>query len=167
MNEIAKKIAERFPSAFVDSSEDFGELVIRIRREAVAEVCRFLHDEPDLAFDHLITVTSIDWMEDVDRFEVVYQLYSIRWNRRVRLKARVPEEDCAIASVSCIWRGAAFPEREVFDLMGIRFAGHPDLRRIFLPDDYDGHPLRKDYPLEGKGWRDTFEFLPIIEPEAK
>ena len=166
MHEIATKIAERFPSAFVDAVEEFGDLVIRIRRDGVEPVCRFLHDEPDMAFDHLTTVTSIDWQEDADRFEVVYQLYSIRWNRRLRVKARIPEEDCAVASVSGIWRGAAFPEREVYDLMGIRFTGHPDLRRIFLPEDYDGHPLRKDYPTEGKGWRDTFEFLPTIEPEG-
>ena len=95
-----------------------------------------------------------------ERFEVVYEVYSIRKRHRIRIKTRVPEHDCRVDSMTDIWMGADFMEREVFDMMGIRFNHHPDLRRILMPDDYtEGYPLRKDFPVQGKGWRDTFDFL--------
>jgi NADH-quinone oxidoreductase subunit C len=90
----------------------------------------------------------------------VYEVYSIRRRHRIRFKTRVPESDCEVDSLTDVWKGADFMEREVYDMMGIRFRNHPDLRRILMPDEYDeGWPLRKDFPLRGKGWRDTFEFL--------
>jgi|GEM_PF-6091236 len=95
-----------------------------------------------------------------ERFEVVWEFYSIRKRHRIRLKTRAPESDCVVDSLTDIWKGADFMEREVYDMMGIRFRNHPDLRRILMPDDYtEGYPLRKDFPLRGKGWRDTFDFL--------
>jgi NADH-quinone oxidoreductase subunit C len=110
----------------------------------------------------------VDWPESKERFEMVYEFYSIRRRQRIRLKARVTEEDCTIDSVVGIWKGAEFMEREVYDMMGIRFNHHPDLRRILLPEEYDeGYPLRKDFPLVGKGWRDTFEFLPSSSGNVK
>ncbi len=162
MHPIAQKIKERFPDEFVETKEYSGQLAVTVKKKRVVEICRFLHDDPELAFDHITDVTAVDYPNDEERFEVVYHFYSIPKNHRIRLKARVREEDCTIDSVTGIWQGANFMEREAYDLMGIRFNGHPDLRRILLTDDFEGHPLRKDYPVEGKGWRNTFEFLPKI-----
>jgi NADH/F420H2 dehydrogenase subunit C len=160
MNPIAEKIAARFPEAFLSAKEAFGELSVSVRREAILDVCQTLHDDPELAFDHITDICSVDFPNDPERFEMIYQLYSIGKNRRVRVKARVPEDDCRIDSVTPVWKGANFLEREVYDMMGIRFNNHPDLRRILMTEDYEeGYPLRKDFPVEGKGWRDRFEFL--------
>lgn len=163
MRSVAEKIQNRFPHYFVHTREALGELTVSIQREGVVEVCRFLRNDPALDFDHITDICSVDYPEDEERFEVIYHFYSIRKRHRIRLKARVPEEDCAIDSITGIWQGANFLEREVYDLMGIRFRNHPDLRRILLTDDFDGFPLRKDFPTEGKGWRNTFEFIPKMD----
>ncbi|HEY5599290.1 MAG TPA: NADH-quinone oxidoreductase subunit C [Candidatus Manganitrophaceae bacterium] len=160
MSPIAQKIQERFPDAFVSSKEALGELTVTVRREKIVDVCRFLHDDPALDFDHISDICSVDYPNEEPRFEVVYHFYSIEKNHRIRVKARVPEDDCAIDSVTGVWRGANFLEREVYDMMGIVFNNHPDLRRILMTEEYDeGFPLRKDFPVEGRGWRDRFEFL--------
>ena len=164
MNPVAEQIKERFPHAVVKTTEFRGDLSLQVRRENLLEVARYLHDDPEMSFDYIVHVSSVDWLNEPQsaegRFEVVYEFYSIRLRRRIRIKTRVPEEDCVVDSLCEIWRGAEFMEREVYDMMGIRFSNHPDLRRILLPDDYsEGFPLRKDFPVEGKGWRDTFEFL--------
>ncbi|HLB02407.1 MAG TPA: NADH-quinone oxidoreductase subunit C [Nitrospiria bacterium] len=163
MHPTAQKIQAQFPEHLIDAREAFGELTLQLRRSGIAEVCRFLRDDPDLAFDHITDICSVDYPEDEERFEVVYHFYSIRKRHRIRVKARLPEEDCTIDSLTGLWRGANFLEREVYDMMGIRFNHHPDLRRILLTDDFDGYPLRKDFPTEGRGWRNTFEFIPKIE----
>jgi len=161
---IAERIKERFPRAFLGESESFGEPTLSVRREHIVEVCRALHDDPEFSFDHLTDICSVDFPNEPQRFEMVYHFYSIERRKRIRVKARVPEDDCSIDSVTGIWKGANFLEREVFDMMGIRFNGHPDLRRILMTEDFDeGYPLRKDFPVEGKGWRDRFEFLPKDE----
>ncbi len=155
-----EKIRAEFPQAVISVSEAFGELTLVVRRQFIVDVCRGLHDDPYFNFDHLTDVASVDFPNEVPRFEVVYHFYSIKKNHRIRVKARVPEEDCTIDSVTGIWKGANFLEREVYDMMGIRFNNHPDLRRILMTEDYDeGFPLRKDFPVEGKGWRDRFEFI--------
>ena len=160
MHPIAQKIQETHPEAFVSSNELLGELTVSVKREKIVAVCRFLHDDPSLAFDLIADICSNDFPNEAPRFEMVYHFYSIEKNHRIRVKARVPEEDCAIDSIVEIWQGANFMEREVYDMMGIKFNNHPDLRRILMTEDYDeGFPLRKDFPVEGKGWRDTFEFL--------
>ncbi len=160
MHPLADTIRARFADGFVDALEWRGDLAVTVKRDALRAVCRFLKDDPAMAFDYIIHVSSVDWPDDAERFEVVYEVYSIRHRRRLRVKTRVPEHDCAVDSLTSIWRGAEFMEREVFDMMGIRFNDHPDLRRILMPDDFpEGWPLRKDFPLQGKGWRDTFEFL--------
>ncbi len=165
MHQIAEQMAQRFPGAVRDCVEAFGEVTIVIARESVVEVCRFLRDDLSLAFEQLSDLTAVDWPDAPERFEVVYQLNSLRDHRRLRVKARVPAADCEIDSVTGVWQAANFLEREVFDLMGIRFRNHPDLRRIMMPEDYDeGFPLRKDFPAVGKGWRNTFEFWPAMEP---
>ena len=160
LHPTAEKIQAKFPEAFVSSKEWRGDLAVTVKKEAIVPVCRTLHDDPEMDFDYIVHVSSVDYPEDEARFEVVYEFYSIRRRQRIRIKARVTEDDCAIDSVTGIWKGADFMEREVFDMMGIRFNNHPDHRRILLPDEYDeGYPLRKDFPLAGKGWRDTFEFI--------
>ena len=158
---IAERIAQQCPGAVRDAIEPFGEQTVIVEREAIVPVCRWLRETPDLVFEQLSDLTAVDWPEAPERFEVVYQLNSLRHRRRLRLKARVPLADCEIESVTPVWQAANFLEREVFDLFGIRFRHHPDLRRIMMPEDYDeGYPLRKDFPTVGKGWRNTFEFLP-------
>ncbi|MBI3804782.1 MAG: NADH-quinone oxidoreductase subunit C [Nitrospirae bacterium] len=160
MHPIAQKIEAQFPEAFVEAKEALGELSLSIKREKVVEVCRFLHDTPELSFVMITDICSVDFPNETPRFEMIYQFYSVSRNHRIRIKARVPEEDCTIDSVTGIWKGADFMEREVYDMMGIVFNNHPDLRRILMTEDYDeGFPLRKDFPVEGRGWRDTFEFL--------
>ena len=132
--------------------------------ERILDLARFLHDAPDASFDHLTDICSVDYPEDRQRFEVVYHLHSLSHHRRLRVKARLSEDDPTIASVTSVWKGAEFLEREVYDMMGIRFSGHPDLRRILLPEDYaEGYPLRKDFPTEGRGWRSQFEFIPRLD----
>jgi NADH-quinone oxidoreductase subunit C len=157
---IALKIKERFPDGLAVATLFRGDLSLHIRREALLPICRELHDDPELDFDYPVHITSVDFPNDPERFEMVYEFYSIKKRHFVRLKARLPEEGCTIDSIVSIWQGANFMEREVYDMMGIRFNHHPDLRRILLPDEYtEGYPLRKNFPVEGRGWRDTFEFL--------
>lgn len=160
MHEIALKIKEACPEAVVSVKEAFGELTVVVAREHLLSVCRLLIRDPSLNFDMLTDVCSVDFPNEAPRFEMVYQLYSLEKNHRLRIKARVPEDDCRIDSVCALWRSANFMEREVYDLMGISFNHHPDLRRILMTEDYDeGYPLRKDFPVEGRGWRDDFENL--------
>ena len=159
----AQSIRERFPDAVTGVKEAFGELTVSVRKDRIVEVCRALRDDPEWSFNFLSDVSSVDYPDAEERFEVNYHLYSIDKCHRVRLKALVSEDDCRIESVTSVWAGANFMEREVYDLMGIEFVNHPDLRRILLTDDFDGFPLRKDYPTEGRGWRNTFEFLPTTE----
>jgi NADH-quinone oxidoreductase subunit C len=160
MHAVAERIQNMFPEAFIKAVEWRGDLALQVKRERLHDICQYLHDTPDLDFDYIVHVSSVDWPDDPERFEVVYEFYSIRRRQRVRVKTRVPEDDCVVDSLTDIWKGADFMEREVFDMMGIRFRRHPNLTRILLPDDFpEGYPLRKDFPLRGKGWRDTFNFI--------
>jgi NADH-quinone oxidoreductase subunit C len=126
---------------------DRNELTLEIAPVKIASVCGFL--KYDQAFVRLSTVTAVDRFPAEPRFEVVYHLHSIEHNERIRLKCRLAAENPVIESVTSVWRGADWYEREVFDLFGISFSNHPDLRRIMMPDDWEGHPLRKDYPITG------------------
>ena len=156
---VAQQVKARFPEAYLGAVRYRGDLSVHIRREGLVEVCTHLRDDPALDFDYPVHITSVDDPNAEERFEVVYELFSIRKRHQVRLKTRVPEDDCVIDSVTGVWAGANYLEREVYDMMGIRFRGHPELKRILLPDDYDeGYPLRKNFPVQGKGWRDTFTF---------
>jgi NADH-quinone oxidoreductase subunit C len=142
------RVRERFPDAILGTHAYRGDATILIAPAALLGLCAFLRDDPALAFDFLVDVTAVDYIGSIPRFEVVYHLYSHTRNHRVRLKARVPEESPRIASVTAIWRGANWMERETYDMYGIHFDGHPDLRRIYLYEEFQGHPLRKDYPKE-------------------
>lgn len=166
---VVERLRQQFPQDVVAVSEFRGDLSVTIRKTALRPVGRFLKEEPELGFDYIVHVTSVDYPTEPERFELVYEVYSIRRRQRIRFKTRVSEADGEVDSLSSVWFGANFMEREVYDMMGIRFHGHPDLRRILMPDEYEeGFPLRKDFPLQGKGWRDTFEFLdpPAAQPSV-
>ena len=128
---------------------DREELSINIERSFIREICALLRDEAACPFNFLADVTCVDWYPSEPRFEVIYHLLSIPKKERVRLKVRLDGSSPVVESVTSVWPGANFFEREVFDLFGIRFTGHPYLRRIQMPEDWEGYPLRKDYPVEG------------------
>jgi len=145
---LVKKIRDQFEGAVLEASEFIGQLSIRIERTRIREVCEFLKREAETPFNFLSDLTCVHFPDQMDApFEVVYHLYSIPANERVRLKATTSEE-AGVESVASVWPTANWMEREVFDLFGVPFSNHPDLRRILLPPDWDGHPLRKEYPLE-------------------
>jgi NADH-quinone oxidoreductase subunit C len=151
--QIAKMTEEKFAGQVLSTTSYAGQIGILVRKEMIRDICRYLHDEPSLKMDHLADLTAVDYSsypgDTGDRFEIVYNLISTTYRHRIRIKARVPEEDPRIDSVTSIWQTANWHERETYDLMGIIFEGHPDLRRILLPEDWEGHPLRKEYPLKG------------------
>ena len=144
---VAAAIDSFDPEALTGGKYDREELTLEIAAAKIVSVCGFL--KYDQKFVRLSTVTAVDRYPAEPRFEVVYHLHSIERNERARVKCRLRGEDPVIESVTGVWRGANWYEREVFDLFGIRFPGHPDLRRIMMPDDWEGHPLRKDYPVTG------------------
>lgn len=144
-----RRLQEAFPEAVEEVMSFRDETWAVVRVEALLEVCRFLKEDPELAYDFLSFVCAVDYMPREPRFEVVYQVYSTKFHHRFRIKTRVGGQDPMVPSVTSIWPTADWHERETFDLMGIGFDGHPDLRRILLPQDWVGHPLRKDYPLRG------------------
>ncbi len=167
---LLEALKARFPEAVLGVHDDTGrgELAVRVSAGHILEIATFLHDDPGMAFDHMTDICSADYPDDPERFEVIYHLLSLPHGTRLRIKARVTEDDPTIASVSGVWKGANFMEREVYDLMGIKFSGHPDLRRILMPEDYaEGYPLRKDFPAEGRGWRSSFNFLPDLTEPAR
>lgn len=144
-----KKLREFDPDAVEDTQAFRSELTIFIRREKLRRVCEFLRDDPDLTFKFLADLTAADHYPNEPRFETVYHLLSIQNTERLRLKVRLPGEDPRVESMVAVWPAANAYEREVFDLFGIRFEGHPFLRRILMPEEWEGHPLRKDYPVQG------------------
>jgi NADH-quinone oxidoreductase subunit C len=128
---------------------DRDEMTIYVDRANLREACALLKEDPACPFDFLSDITCVDWYPAEPRFEVVYHLLSIPKKERVRLKVRLNSASPVVESLTPIWPGANYFEREVFDLFGVRFSGHPYLRRILMPEDWEGHPLRKDYPVEG------------------
>jgi NADH-quinone oxidoreductase subunit C len=124
-------------------------LTVVISRESIVKCATLLRDDERFAFDSLRDLCGADYARPVDRFEVVYNLYSIRHNARVRLKVRVGETDPRVPTVTGVWPAANWHERETFDMFGIVFDGHPDMRRIYMPPEFEHHPLRKDFPLMG------------------
>jgi len=151
--QIAKMIEEKFPGQVLGTIAHVGQVGVSLKKDQLKDICLSLRDEPLLRMDLLVDLTAVDFSaypgDTGPRFEVVYNLISTTYRHRIRLKVRVPEEDPRVDSVSSIWQTANWHERETFDLMGIKFDGHPDLRRILLPEDWEGHPLRKEYPLKG------------------
>jgi len=160
---VIEALLERFPKIVTGAAEGpGGDDVVFVKKEQIAEVCRFLKEDPRLAFDAAPYVTAVDYLGQEPRFEVVYNCLSLAKNQRVRLRVRVPEDDAVLPSVTGVWRGADWFERYCWDMYGIRFTGHPDLRRLFMYDEFVGHPLRKDYPLRGR--QPLVEERSITEP---
>jgi len=137
------------PGAVEAAKFDRAEFTIVLKRPAVREACAILRDDRELQFNFLADITGVDWYPNEPRFEVVYHLLSIPRRERLRLKVRLAGDDPSLESITSVWPSANFFEREIYDLFGVRFSGHPNLRRIMMPEDWEGHPLRKDYPVEG------------------
>lgn len=146
---VVRKLEAFHPRALLDASEFRGELTLVVSPDLIRSICEFLRSDSELHFNFLVDVTAVDRYPVEPRFEVVYHLRSMKTGERVRLKARVPGDNPRIESVVGLWPVADMLEREVFDLFGVHFLGHPNLRRLLMPDDWEGHPLRKDYPVEG------------------
>jgi len=134
------------PDVLTDARFERGELTLTVAAEHLQSAA---HTLQKAGYNFFEDMTAVDWFPSSPRFQLSYHLLSIARKERVRLCVRLDGNDPAIDSITCLWRGADFYEREVFDLFGIRFEGHPNLRRILMPDDWKGHPLRKDYPVEG------------------
>jgi NADH-quinone oxidoreductase subunit C len=157
---LVKKLKAKFGDAIGDASEFIGQLSVNVGRESIVAVCNFLRTDPDTRFDYLSDLTCVHYPDRREApFEIVYNLFSIELNERVRLKVRTKE---SVESVTSVWPAANWLEREVFDLFGVGFSNHPDLRRLLLPADWEGYPLRKDYPLEfiENAW--TAQHLPVM-----
>ena len=163
---VLEKLEAAHADALLAQDEVRGTAVVVVRKERAYTVLEYLKTDPELAYTYLVDVTAVDnsRMEselmqfDYARFMVVYQLYSYQGQCRVRVKVPVHENDLSIPSTTGLWRAANWLERETYDMFGIHFEGHPDLRRILMPDDFEGYPLRKDYPLRGRGERERFNF---------
>lgn len=140
-------INSAFPDAIQDVQTFRDELTIIVASESIVDVCRYCRDTEGLAYNFLSDVTGIDYLPQAPRFGIAYHLYSMTHNRSLRLKVLLPEDAPEVASVVPVFPAANWSEREIFDLLGVTFTDHPDLRRILMPDGWDGHPLRKDYPL--------------------
>jgi NADH-quinone oxidoreductase subunit C len=146
---IPQKLKEKFPSVEFDVSDYRDELTIKFDKKNIVEVCTFLKSDLELEFKLCSDITAIDWATRKNRFTLVYNIFSMKHNFRLRLKSDVDEVDCKIDSVSSVWRSANWQERETYDMYGIKFKNHPDLRRMYMPEEFEYHPLRKDFPLMG------------------
>ncbi len=150
MNEQVLQALQQFcPEGIVAGGEYRGDLTVTVRKEHLLRVCEFLKNDPSLAYAMAVDVCGVDRYVPEGRFEVVYILYSLKNRTYLRLKVRLEEDDAALPSVSGIWPGANWYEREAYDMFGIRFQGHPDLRRMYMPEEFEYYPLRKDFPLMG------------------
>lgn len=146
-NSIVIALQQESSSWLREAHIALGELTLEVQPDRIAHVCRFLRDE--CQFERVSTITAVDRYPAEPRFEVVYHLHSLARNERVRVKTRVPSSNPALDSVTSVWPGANWYERETFDLFGIQFRNHPNLERILMPEGWEGHPLRKDYPVHG------------------
>src|SRR4028119_379656 len=146
-----EKLQQQFPDLFFEVRRFRDEVTVYVPREHIVVVCRFLKEDVEVRYNYLSDLTGNDWLDRDPRFEVIYHLYSLEHFTRLRLKVRVPEDDCTCPTVTQVWGTANWHEREVFDMFGIVFEGHPDLRRILLPEEWEGHPLRQDEEI---GWEE-------------
>jgi len=155
MKIVVERLKERFPSAIAEVETFRGEVTVTVSKNEIPGICRFLHSDPDLQYHLLTDLCGVDLFPQTPRFEVVYHLCSVKSNVRLRLKTKVGENE-SVSSVESVWKVANWYEREAYDLFGISFENHPDLRRILMWDGFEGHPLRKDYPVEGPDFDKPF-----------
>jgi len=146
---IPQKLQEKFPQVNFEFVDYRGDLSVKFNKEHVTDICLFLKEDAELQFRLLEDVTAVDWAKRKNRFTVVYHMFTLVHNFRLRLKCDVDESDCNIDSVSSVWKTANWHERETYDMFGIVFNNHPDLRRMYMPEDFEYNPLRKDFPLMG------------------
>jgi NADH-quinone oxidoreductase subunit C len=146
---IIQRVKAQFPDSIEESDEFRDDLTVLVKREDIVKVCNFLKNDPELAFDMLVDLCGVDMYRPEGRFEVVYNLCSLKKKKYLRLKVVVDEDDPVVDTVSVVWSGANWHERETYDMFGIKFKGHPDLRRMYMPEDFEYFPLRKDFPLMG------------------
>ena len=158
--EVLEKLKARFPDAVMETHSMFGNDTAMLKRESLLEAMRFLKDE--LKFEMMVDLCGVDHLPEIPRFEVVYHLKSMSRGYRVRIKVRLPEDDPVLDSVVSVWKGANWYERECFEFYGIKFRGHPDLRPLLLYPEFQGYPLRKDYPHKQRQPR-----LPLLKPERR
>ena len=145
--DVADALREHFGDSIGDVTLYAGETTVHVDRAAIFAVCQWLRDKA--GFDYMADMASVDRFTETDRFEVVYNLLNLSQKKRLRLKVRLDEDDAVVPTVTPIWPGANWHEREAWDMMGIRFDGHPDHRRIYMPEDFEYHPLRKEFPTLG------------------
>jgi NADH-quinone oxidoreductase subunit C len=148
-NPVVQKLKDWDAEAVAETIDFRGETTVVVPREQLRRAAEFLATEPSLRFSFLSDITTVDRFPLEPRFEVNYHLLSLDRRERLRLKVKLESKDAVVASVTQVWPTANWHERENYDLFGVRFEGHPDLKRILMPDDWEGHPLRKDYPVEG------------------
>ncbi len=148
MGKVINLFKEKFSEAIVDSHEQHGDETILVKKESLFEVLKFAKENENLKFDSMMDICGVDYLGQTPRFEVVYHLYSIALNHRIRIKVRVSEEDCVVPSVISLWKSADWFERETWEMFGVKFEGHPELKPLLLFEGFEGHPLRKDYPIE-------------------
>jgi NADH-quinone oxidoreductase subunit C len=146
---MVRKLQEHFPDS-IEATNDFrGDLTVQVKKNDIVKVAEFIKNDPELSFDLIIDLLGVDMYRPDGRFEVVYIIYSIKNKTYLRLKVLVDESDCVVPTVTGVWAGANWHERETYDMFGVKFSGHPDLRRMYMPEEYEYHPLRKDFPLMG------------------
>jgi len=143
---IVEELKQKFPEKIKETSSDFGDDTVIIDRDFLGKLVQFLRQEP-YEYTMLLDITCVDYLGREPRFEMVYHLLSLTEKHRLRIKVPLSEQNLSIESLASIWKNANWLEREVYDMFGIRFYGHPDLRRLFMYDGFEGYPLRKDYPL--------------------
>ncbi|MGE5314615.1 MAG: NADH-quinone oxidoreductase subunit C [Acidobacteriota bacterium] len=146
---VVEALQKRFPQSILSVTEFRNEVTLEINKEDIVAVSTFLRDDEACLFTYLSDLCGADAYTPENRFEVVYNLFSLAHKHRIRLKVRTDESDLHVPSVTSVWPGAEWPEREAYDMFGILFDGNSDLRRIYMPEDFQYHPLRKDYPLMG------------------
>ena len=154
-NLAVKKLKEKFPASVSEVKTFREEMTLTVSKKDLFEICKFLYSDPDLQYHFLTDLCGVDFFPEAPRFEVVFHLYSLKNNQRLRLKTKVGDAE-SVLSVESIWKAANWYEREAFDLFGIPFENHPDLRRIMMWDGYEGYPLRKDFPVEGPDFDKPF-----------
>ena len=163
---VIETLAPLVPGAAFEPGRSVDFATIYVPADRLVDTCRALRDTPSLAFDLLVEVTAVDFLPRAPRYEVVYHLVSLRNLIRLRLKVRVPDGG-SLPTVQQVWPAAGWPEREVWDMFGIYFDGHPDLRRLLMPEDWEGHPQRKDYPVQIRKTAQTYEPLEVSEQEFR
>lgn len=162
-NELCELLKSKLGSHIVAAHVELGDAVIEVDRSTAHDLFQLLKLDSAFHFDYLVDITAVDWMDErPERFQVVYHLLSLKHLHRLRVKIDVPETQLTVASVVDLWSGANFMEREVWDMFGIRFENHPDLRRILMYPEFEGYPLRKDYPVQAKQPR-----IPLRYPEVR